>query len=128
MTGDGKKELVMCMDDMGSCVLVVYEENGTYSVSEHSIRQMQTVYEDGMYRGSGGAGTWSYHRISCEEGNLANETIAVHDSYTEYSDNGESEVVFEGHVNGQPVTREAFLEWEAENAVNEVNWYYVDED
>lgn len=128
MTGDGKKELVMCMDDIGSCVLVVYEENGTYSVSEHSIRQMQTVYEDGMYRGSGGAGTWSYHRISCEEGNLANQTIAVHDSYTEYSDNGESEVVFEGHVNGQPVTREEFLEWEAENAMNEVNWYYVDED
>lgn len=128
MTGDGKKELVMRMGDIGSSVLVVYEENGTYHVSEHSIRQMQVVYEDGLYMGSGGAGTWSYHRISYEEGNLANETIAMHDAETVYLENGESEIVFEGHVNGQPVTREEFLAWEAENAVNEVDWYYVDED
>ncbi len=126
MTGDGKKELVMKFGDVGSCVMVVYEENGIYYVSEHSIRQMQTVYEDGMYRGSGGAGTWSYHRISCEDNTLINETVAVHDSYTMYLDNGESEIVFEGHVYGQPVTHEEFLKWEAEHAVNEVDWYYVD--
>ena len=126
MTGDGQKELVMRFSELGNCVLVVYEENGSYYVSEYSIRQMQTVYADGMYRGSGGAGTWSYHHISVENGILSNETIAIHDAYTSYLENGESEIVFEGYVNGQPVTREEFLKWEAENAVNEVHWYYVE--
>ena len=126
VTADGKKDLIMRFSDIGGSVFVVCEENGEYYMSYHSVRQMQIVYENGWHLGSGGAGTYVYSQLRFENGKFWEETIALHDARTVYVGNDEYEVLFDCHVNEQPVTLEEFKAWEAENVGNEVSWYAVD--
>lgn len=126
VTADGKKDLIMRFSDIGGSVFVVCEENGEYYMSYNSVRQMQIVYENGWHLGSGGAGTYVYSQLRFENGKFCEETIALHDARTVYVGNDEYEVLFDGHVNEQPVTLEEFKAWEAENVGNEVSWYAVD--
>jgi len=126
VTADGKKDLIMRFSDIGGSVFVVCEENGEYYMSYNSVRQMQIVYENGWHLGSGGAGTYVYSQLRFENGKFWEETIALHDARTVYVGNDEYEVLFDGHVNEQPVTLEEFKAWEAENVGNEVSWYAVD--
>ena len=126
VTADGKKDLIMRFSDIGGSVFVVCEENGEYYMSYHSVRQMQIVYENGWHLGSGGAGTYVYSQLRFENGKFWEETIALHDARTVYVGDDEYEVLFDGHVNEQPVTLEEFKAWEAENVGNEVSWYAVD--
>lgn len=126
VTADGKKDLIMRFSDIGGSVFVVCEENGEYYISYNSVRQMQIVYENGWHLGSGGAGTYVYSQLRFENGKFWEETIALHDARTVYVGNDEYEVLFDGHVNEQPVTLEEFKAWEAENVGNEVSWYAVD--
>ena len=76
MTGDGQKELVMRCGDLDSSVFVLLEDDGEFYISYFGIRWMQTVYEDGMYRGSGGAETSVYQRLYFENGRFREEQIA----------------------------------------------------
>lgn len=126
VTADGKKDLIMRFSDIGGSVFVVCEENGEYYMSYNSVRQMQIVYENGWHLGSGGAGTYVYSQLRFENGKFWEEIIALHDARTVYVGNDEYEVLFDGHVNEQPVTLEEFKAWEAENVGNEVSWYAVD--
>ncbi|MBO5325738.1 MAG: hypothetical protein J6A80_05865 [Lachnospiraceae bacterium] len=122
MTGDGQKELVMRCGDLGSSVFVLLEDDGEFYISYFGIRWMQIVYEDGMYRGSGGAGTWGYLRLFFEDGKLRKEEIASHNMRDIHVEDAEDIVVFEGNVYGEEVNLEEFLLWEVEHTDNEVEW------
>lgn len=127
MTGDGKKELVMEVSDRGHCVLVICEENGVYYLSYHSIRNMQIIYEDGMFCGSGGAGYYRYDHLYFDNGMFERVAIAEHELETDYLDDGEMVVTFEGTVNGEAVTEEEFRQWEEQNATEQAEFYTISE-
>lgn len=128
VTGDGKKELVMNLSDMGGCVLVICEENGNYYMSYQGFRHIVRVYEDGLLMGTSAASVYSYHRLSFANGVFRDEIIAHYDAeYYELEDH-ESEIIFDGFVNGEPATLEEFATWEGANVSNEVIWYNVEKD
>lgn len=125
VTADGKKDLIMRLDDIGGSVFVVCEENGEYYMSYNSCRQMQFVYENGLHMGSSGAGNYAYCQLHFENGKFREDYIAIYDSDTVYVGNDEYEVLFEGYINEHEVSMEEFAEWEAANIGNEVHWYDV---
>ncbi|MBO5341161.1 MAG: hypothetical protein J6A73_00590 [Lachnospiraceae bacterium] len=122
MTGDGQNELVMRCGDMGSCVLVLLEDDGEFYLTYFSVRGMQAVYEDGMYLGSGG-GSSSYHKLTYRNGKFGTKTVAVKELIHEEGPEGKEDIlIFNGSIDGKEVSYEEFLLWEAERMDDEVEW------
>lgn len=122
MTGDGQKELVMRCSDMGSCVLVLLEDDGEFYLTYFSVRGMQAVYEDGMYLGSGG-GSSSYYMLTYRNGKFGTKTVAVKELINEEGPEGKEDIlIFNGSIDGKKVSYEEFLFWEAERMDDEVEW------
>ncbi len=122
MTGDGQNELVMRCGDMGSCVLVLLEDDGEFYLTYFSVRGMQAVYEDGMYLGNGG-GSSSYHMLTYRNGRFGTKTVAVKELINEEGPEGKEDIlIFNGSIDGKKVSYEEFLLWEAERMDDEVEW------
>lgn len=121
LTGDGKKELVICVRDLGDNVIVFQENNNVYNAAIFGIRSMHYIYINGIYRGSGSATSYGYFRMKFVDGYLFEETIARHICY-----DVDGEVLIETEVCGQKVTEDEFAVWESENIKEMVEWNYVE--
>ena len=121
VTGDGKKELIMELNDMGGCVLVICEENGEFYMSYQGIRHIVRVYEDGLLMGTSAASVYSFHRLSFDNRAFGDEIIAHYD--VDYLGVDESVIRTDCLINNEPVTLEEFIAWENANVGNEVIWY-----
>lgn len=79
MDGDGLEEVVLECSPGASQVLH-YEEGEVYSY-QFGIRGMKKIRNNGIYEGSNGAASTSYHRLTAlNKGEYTEETIVVMDS------------------------------------------------
>ena len=115
--GDGVPELVMLFDELGWYYLIFHQEGETFYAAEFPIRWFEDLRQNGVYLGSGGAGSSWYYRMSFRGGVFEQQELGHRE---EWATGGEYE------LGGEEVTKEAFDTWLAETLADSVTWYAPD--
>ncbi len=126
MTGDGNKELVMRFDDYAGKTVVILEENGAFYAYVSGHRSMQRVYVNGIFSGTGGAGSGAYYRLAFEAGifkqnllaSFYNQSYVVEETGETVVD-GDYLILGEENTDSQS-TYEEMIKWIEENIPEDV--------
>lgn len=115
--GDGSRELILLFQDGAYRYLILHmEEDGCYGTSFY-IRWMMGLQTNGVYMGSGGAGSSTYYRMVFRNERFEQQELG---SREEWATGGEY------RLDGETVTKESFDRWQAEHLPGEVAWYAPD--
>ena len=115
--GDGVPELALLFEELGWYYLVFHQEGETFYAVEFPIRWFEDLRQNGVYLGSGGAGSSWYYRMSFRGGVFEQQELGPRE---EWATGGECE------LGGGEVTKEAFDTWLAETLADSVTWYAPD--
>ena len=115
--GDGVPELVMLFEELGWYYLIFHQEGETFYAVEFPIRWFEDLRQNGVYIGSGGAGSSWYYRMSFRDGVFEQQELGHRE---EWASGGEYE------LDGEAVTKADFDAWLAENLAAGVTWYAPD--
>ncbi len=115
--GDGGAELVLLFRDRAYHYLVLSLKGGRCYGTSFSVRWFMMLQTNGIYVGSGGAGSSAYYRMTFREEVFRGEELGHSEEWA-----AGSEYV----LDGEPVTATDFNAWLAENLPGEVRWYAPD--
>ena len=107
----------MLFDELGWYYLIFHQEGETFYAVEFPIRWFEDLRQNGVYLGSGGAGSSWYYRMSFRGGVFEQQELGHRE---EWATGGEYE------LGGEEVTKEAFDTWLAETLADSVTWYAPD--
>lgn len=94
MDGDGGNEVVLYCSPESTQVL--HYEDGVVYGYQFGFRGMKRIHQNGVYEGSDGAASTSYHRLTeLNKEGCTEETIAVFDHYYDYYEVEGVEVTYE---------------------------------
>ena len=115
--GDGVPELVMLFEELGWYYLIFHQEGEAFYAVEFPIRWFEDLRQNGVYIGSGGAGSSWYYRMSFRDGVFEQQELGHRE---EWASGGEYE------LGGEAVAKADFDAWLAENLAAGVTWYASD--
>ena len=115
--GDDIPELVMLFEELGWYYLVFHQEGETVCAVEFPIRWFEDLRQNGVYIGSGGAGSNWYYQMSFRNGVFEQRELGHRE---EWASGGEYELA------GKTVTKADFDAWLAETMAAGVTWYGPD--
>ena len=112
--GDGTAELVLLFQDAAYQYLVLHVEGGSCFGTSFGVRWFMSLRTNGIYEGSGGAGSTTYCRMEFRDEMFCQQELGQRE---EWATGGEYV------LDGESVTKAVFEDWQAENLVEEVTWY-----
>ena len=115
--GDGTAELVLLFQDVAYQYLVLHMEGDTCYGTSFGVRWFMSLRTNGIYEGSGGAGSSTYYRMEFRDEMFCQQELGQRE---EWAAGGKY------LLDGESVTKEAFEVWQAENLEEEVTWYAPD--
>lgn len=115
--GDGTAELALLFQDLAYRYLVLHMEGEDCYGTTFGVRWFMGLRENGIYEGSGGAGSSTYYRMAFQDGIFKQQWLGHREEWATGS---------EYELDGEPVTKETFYTWLAENVTEEVTWYAPD--
>ncbi|MBQ8280449.1 MAG: M56 family metallopeptidase [Roseburia sp.] len=113
--GSGEKDMCLLLEDFGWSWIILHEEDGVYYGVDMPVRWFMGVQEDGLYLGSGGAGSSYYHRMQFVDGDYIETDIG--DVISDM--NGEDFL----YLNGEKLSAEVYEEWKEKNLKPQVPQY-----
>ena len=111
--GDGTAELALLFQDRAYRYLVLHMEGEDCYGTTFGVRWFMGLQENGIYEGSGGAGSSTYYRMAFRDGIFQQQELGDKEEWATGS---------EYELDGEPVTKETFYTWLAENLTGEVTW------
>ena len=114
---DGGAELALLFQDRAYHYLILSRKDGGCCGTSFSVRWFMNLQTNGVYVGSGGAGSSAYYRMTFRDGVFRGEELGHSEEWA-----AGSEYV----LDGKPVTEADFDAWLAENLPGEVVWYAPD--
>lgn len=115
--GDGTMELAMLFQDGAYNYLILHMEGEDCYGTSFGVRWFEGLQTNGVYWGSGGAGSSTYYRMAFRDGIFQQQELGSREEWgtgSEYT------------LAGETVTKETFYAWLAENLPGEVIWYAPD--
>lgn len=112
LDGDGEKEFIMS-DVYDGETLVLHRENNKIYGIDFVRRAFQSLQEDGIFGGSGGASHTVYSRLVFRNGMFVEEELAERETPKYY-------------IGGKEVSEAEFEEWESIHMNNDAQWYEMD--
>jgi len=111
---DGVAELILLFQDGAYQYLVLHMEGSDCYGTTFGVRWFMSLRENGIYEGSGGAGSSTYCRMSFRDGIFQQQELGSREEWATGS---------EYKLDGEQVSKERFDAWKEEHLVNEVIWY-----
>ena len=115
--GDGVPELALLFEELGWYYLVFHQEGETFYAVEFPVRWFEDLRQNGVYLGSGGAGSSWYYRMSFRGGVFEQQELGHREECATGS---------EYELGGEEVTKADFDAWLAETMADSVTWYGSD--
>ena len=115
--GDGTMELVLLFQDGAYQYLVLHMEGEDFCGTSFGVRWFMSLRENGIYEGSGGAGSSTYYRVAFRDGIFQQQELGSREEWATGS---------AYTLDGETVSRETFDAWRAEHLAEEVTWYAPD--
>lgn len=115
--GDGTMELAMLFQDGAYQYLVLHMEDEDCYGTSFGVRWFEGLQTNGVYWGSGGAGSSTYYRMAFRDEMFCQQELGQREEWGTGS---------EYKLDGEIVTKETFDAWRAENLPGEVTWYAPD--
>lgn len=115
--GDGTAELALLFQDRAYHYLLLRQAGDECYGTSFSIRWFMDLQKNGVYVGSGGAGSSTYYRMAFRDGIFQQQELGHKEEWATGS---------EYELDGEPVTKETFYTWLAENMPGSVTWYAPD--
>lgn len=115
--GDGTAELVLLFQDLGYQYLLLCMEGEDCYGTTFGVRWFMSLRENGIYEGSGGAGSSTYYRVAFRDGIFQQQELGSREEWATGSAYA---------LDGETVSRETFDAWWAEHLAEEVTWYAPD--
>lgn len=125
MNGDGMDELILCFEgELENDYLILGREDEKYYCSYHPNNRMRFLDETGLYTVGDGVSVAGFMRIEFDNRIVENEIACwkIEQDYENW------EIRFVGTVAGEPVTENAFSQWEDENVKEEAEWIIIKQD
>ena len=115
--GDGVMELALLFRDGAYQYLVLHMEDEDCYGTFLGVRWFEGLQTNGVYWGSGGAGSSTYYRMAFRDGIFLQQELGSREEWGTGS---------EYKLDGEIVTKETFDAWQAEHLPGEVTWYAPD--
>ena len=112
--GDGVAELILLFQDGAYQYLILHMVGEDCYGTTFGVRWFMSLRENGVYEGSGGAGSSTYYRMSFRDGIFQQQELGSREEWGTGS---------QYKLDGEIVTKETFDAWQAENLPGEVTWY-----
>lgn len=112
--GDGTAELVLLFQDVAYQYLVLHMEEDACFGTSFGVRWFMSLRENGVYEGSGGAGSTTYYKMAFRDEKFCQQELAHRE---EWATGGEYV------LDGEPVSEAEFARWQEETLTDEVTWY-----
>ena len=111
LTGDGQKELIVYSDFSIGLYCIFHKEGDDFYAVYMPVRWFEDLQENGIYVGSGGAGTSYFHRLHFMRGVFWVEEIAMYQWGHDYE------------IGGEEVSEAEMEAWVDEMMTGEAVWY-----
>lgn len=120
LDGDGDRELILLLENIGGHYLILKKEDGRYYGTNRVYRGFESLQTNGVYEGSGGAAYSYYYRMVFEEETFREVLLG----YTDWDDKENTGIYYMGDV--ETADEEVFQEW-LEGILSEEVVYYKPE-
>lgn len=120
LDGDGDRELILLLENIGGHYLILKKEDGRYYGTNRVYRGFESLQTNGVYEGSGGAAYSYYYRMVFEEETFREVLLG----YTDWDDKVNTGIYYMGDV--KTADEEVFQEW-LEGILSEEVVYYKPE-
>ena len=117
LDGDGAMEMALLFQDGAYRYLVLRMEDEDCCGTSFGVRWFEGLQTNGVYWGSGGAGSSTYYRMTFRDGVFQQQELGSREEWAAGS---------EYKLGGELVTKERFDAWRAEHLPGEVTWYGPD--
>ena len=105
LDGDGDRELILLLENIGGHYLILKKEDGRYYGTNRVYRGFESLQTNGVYEGSGGAAYSYYYRMVFEEETFREVLLG----YTDWDDKENTGIYYMGDV--KTADEEVFQEW-----------------
>lgn len=114
MDQDGEDELILEFNNSAKTFLILHQSGDKIQGVVKYTRGFQMVQTNGLYKGTSGAATNEYQRMTFENGGVQIKVLAREDSVS-----GEEKF----WIGEEEVTPADYNKWVGDNTPGEVNWY-----
>lgn len=114
MDQDGEQELILAFNDSAQTFLILHQGEDKIQGVVMYTREFQMLQTNGIYRGTGGAATNEYQRMTFEDDSVQVNVLAREDSVL-----GEQNF----WIGGEKTTNLEYNRWLEDNLPGEATWY-----